>query len=88
MHMNWTFYSITYIAKFIVIGGLVLLFAVAIPVIVSIILLGMILSYLRDTESHPMLQKPSRMPFSSLSDHLILTHETISRIQHALLRRD
>ena len=86
--MNWTFYSITYIAKFIVIGSLVLLFAVAIPVIVCIIFLGMVLAYLRDTESHPMLQKPSRIPFSTISDHLILTPETISRIQHALLRRD
>lgn len=85
--MNWTFYSITYMAKFIVIGSLVLLFAVAIPVIVSIVLLGMVLGYLRDTESHLMLQKPSKIPFSTISDHLILIPEIISRIQHALLRR-
>jgi len=86
--MNWTFYSIIYIAKFIVIGSLILLFAVAIPVIVCIFLLGMILGYLRDTESHTILQKPFKMPFSIKSEHLILTPETVSRIQHAFMRRD
>ena len=88
-HMNWIFYSSIYLAKLLVIGSLVLLFAVAIPVIVSIFLLGMFLGYLRDTEAHPhpVWKKQFKIPFTIKYEYLILTPAVITRIQHALLRR-
>ena len=85
--MNWIFYSITYIAKSLAICGLILLFAVAIPLIGCIFALGMFLGYLRDTESQSLAKIQLKFPFSIKFEHFNLTSEAISRIQNVRIRR-
>lgn len=85
--MNWIFYITIFLAKILAISGLVFLFMVAVPVIVTIFILGMFLGYLRDVETHSIYKLKFTAPTSFRYIQFIYIPTALSRIQHVLMHR-
>lgn len=76
------------IAKFIALGCIFLLSALALPIIGGIFVLGMLLGYLRDIEPRLILNKQFKSSFPNFKfDYILLWPNKIARIQHAWIQR-
>ena len=92
--MNWIIYVAMSLIKLLVVGSLVLLSAIALPLILLLLSLGMSLSFLRDHESKLYNYKFSSMLFDHISLNnfktiwFFLVLKLITHFQHILHPRN
>ena len=86
--MNWIFYFLINLTKFITLGVLLLLSVLAVPLVASIVLLGFALGYLREVEPQIVRNKSLNLSIPYLNANLFYPCSTsLVRVQHAWIQR-